>query len=220
MVLTYQELNDMAQNIVDSYRSPNDHPYINVNIEELLKKLYGLKFEYYTLSNDSSILGLFSSVPVILYVYKNDEPAIVQLDGRTALIDESLLQDKMTGRRNFTIAHEGAHHILNHIPNEPWIAYRDTIDKGYVIDWSEWQANTLASCLLMPENSVRYLFWSFYGCEHLEKITPFNEEIFCPFIAMADYFGVSKQALGIRLKKLKLVDDIILSASINVFKED
>lgn len=220
MVFTYKELNDMAQNIVDKYRNPNDHPYINVNIEELFKKLYGLKFKFYTLSCDSSILGLFSSIPVDLHVYKNNEPVTVFVDGSTALIDESLLQDKYVGRKNFTIAHEGSHHILRHIYENPFIAHRDTIDKGYVFDWWEWQANTLASCLLMPENSVRYIFWSFYSCEHINTISPFNDKLFSPFVAMADYFGVSKTALGIRLQKLGLVDEVILSASINIFKED
>lgn len=220
MVLTYQELNDMAQKIVDEYRSPNDHPYINVNIEELFKKLYNLKFKFCDLSGNSSILGLFSSIPIRFTIKENGISTLIQLDGQTALIDESLLQDKYTGRRNFTIAHEGAHYILKHIPGAPWIAYRETIDKGIVTDWAEWQANTLASCLLMPENSVRYIFWSFYGSEHLERISPFNEELFCPFVAMADYFGVSKKALAIRLKKMGLVDDVMLSATISIFKED
>ena len=220
MVLTYKQLNDMAQKIVDEYRSPNDHPYINVDIEKLFKKLYNLKFKYCSLSSDDTILGFFSSVPMNCFVKKNGITTTIQLDGNTALIDESLLQDKFTGRRNFTVAHEGAHYILRHIPDAPWIAYRETIDKGIVTDWAEWQANTLASCLLMPENSVRYIFWSFYGSEHLEKITPFNDELFCPFTAMADYFGVSKQALAIRLQKMGLVDDIILSATISIFKED
>lgn len=220
MVLTYQELNDMAQKIVDEYRSPDDHPYINVNIEELFKKLYGLKIEYLTLSDTGVILGLFSSIPYSVPVRINGELGYFPLDGKTALIDESLLQDRLTGRRNFTIAHEGAHYILSHLPDRPWIAYRDTIDKGDVMDWTEWQANTLASCLLMPENSVRYIFWSFYGSEHLEKISPFNEELFSPFIAMTDYFGVSKEALGIRLRKLGLVDEVIFSATISIYKED
>ena len=219
MVLSYQEINDMAQEIVSKYRKLKENPCVNVNVEELMERLYGFKIRFYKLSKDNSILGIYSPVPIILSVFDKGKPFLVELDGKTALIDESLLQNN-TGRKNFTEAHEGAHFILSHLRQSKDILYRDTICENKTIDWIEWQANVLAACILMPEDSVRYLFWKFYCAEHIEKISPFIKEYFAPFEAMAEFFGVSKQALGIRLKKLGLVNEIILSASISVSKEN
>ena len=220
MILSYQEINNIAQGIVDQYRKKINRPCVNVDITELLGELYGLQIEYYSLSKNGAILGLYSSVPVVLYVEHKGEPALVQLQGKTALIDERLLDDKCIGRRNFTIAHEGSHYILEHALKEMWIVYRDTFNNENITDWSEWQANALASCLLMPENSIRYMFWRFFSEEHIEIITPLHRNIYVAFETMAEYFGVSKQALGIRLKKLGLVDDVILTESISIVKEN
>lgn len=219
MILSYQEINDIAQEVVNRYRKLKEHPCLNVNIEELLDQLYGFKIRFYELSKDNSILGIYSPVPIILSVFDNGKPLLVELDGKTALIDESLLQNN-TGRKNFTEAHEGSHFILSHLRQSKNILYRDTFCERKPVDWTEWQANVLAACILMPEDSVRYLFWKFYCAEHIEKISPFIKEYFAPFEAMAEFFGVSKQALGIRLKKLGLVNEIILSASISVSKEN
>ncbi len=219
MILSYQEINDVAQEIVNRYRKLKEHPCINVNIEELLEQLYGFKIRFYGLSKDNSILGVYSPVPISLAVYSNDKLILVDLDGKTALIDESLLQ-KNIGRKNFTVAHEGAHYILSHLTQSMDVFHRYTINHKNSIECSEWQANVLASCILMPEDSVRYLFWKFYCEEHIKKISPFRKEIFAPFEAMASFLGVSKTALSIRLKQLKLVDEINLTESISVTKEN
>ncbi len=219
MVLSYKQINDIAQGVVNRYRALKSQPCVNVNIEELLYHLYGFKIEFFNLSKDGSILGVYSSLPVSLFVSQNGKKCFIELDGKTALIEESLLKNNI-GRKNFTIAHEGAHYILNDVSGKVWFLRNESDCDKAIIDWSEWQANTLASCILMPEDSVRYLFGKFYCAEHIEKISPFTKEYFAPFEAMADFFGVSKQALGIRLKKLGLVNEIILSATISVSKED
>ena len=75
---------------------------------------------------------------------------------RTFVIDSALASDSCTGCRNFTIAHEAAHHILADLfPNDygkavkcrGHIAYRERNGQP---SWEEWQANTLAAELLMP----------------------------------------------------------------------
>ena len=199
MVLSYKQINDIAQGIVNRYRALKSHPCVNVNIEELLYHLYGFKIEFFNLSKDGSILGVYSSLPVGLSVFHNGKKCFVELDGKTALIEESLLENNI-GRKNFTVAHEGAHYILNDVSGKVWFLRNELDCDKKINDWSEWQANTLASCILMPEDSVRYLFGKFYCSEFVENISPFRKELFAPFEAMADFFGVSKQAMAIRLQ--------------------
>lgn len=219
MVLSYKQLNDIAQGIVNRYRALKSHHCVNVNIEELLYHLYGFKIEFFNLSKDGSILGVYSSIPVGLSVSQKGKKLFVELDGKTALIEESLLENNV-GRKNFTIAHEGAHYILNDVSGKVWFLRNESICDKSVNDWSEWQANTLASCILMPEDSVRYLFWKFYSSEFVENISPFRKALFSPFEAMADFFGVSKQAMAIRLQQLNLTNSVILNTSILISKED
>ena len=75
---------------------------------------------------------------------------------KDVVIDSALAADSCTGCRNFTIAHEAAHHILaDQFPNDygkavkcrGHIAYRERNGQP---SWEEWQANTLAAELLMP----------------------------------------------------------------------
>ena len=219
MFLSYDAINDMAQQIVNRYRKTLKHPRTDVDIVELLKQECDLNFEFYSLSNDASILGLFSPFPTDIPVWCDGTPTTIRTDGKTALIDASLLPKKMRGRRNFTIAHEGSHVILNHCSPEPWVAHRDAVVEYVVSDWEEWQANTLASCLLMPEDSVRFFFKSFYNAEHIDTISYLQNKLFHPLELMAEHFGVSKKALSIRLKKLELVDEVIFSTNLSIIKE-
>lgn len=89
--------------------------------------------------------------------------------------------DDHPNRRRFTLAHEIAHFIL----------HRDLIDTGIIDDtfyrsdmssYHEVQANRLAADILMPANHVKRL-----------KLTTDAQ-------AMSKQFGVSQQAMEIRLK--------------------
>lgn len=217
MVLSYNQIDDFAQNIVDkAYPSDNCFP-TSINIEKFLKEEFNVNVEYFTLSTDGTVLGMFASEPFFIKVWDGDAPVVISIGPQTIFIDSSLLQKGNLGRRNFTIAHEGAHHILNDISKNPHaMLYRYT---GTSTDWNEWQANTLAACILMPRRSITRLFWMLYYREHIECISRLNKEYFEPLKAMANYYGVSIEALSIRLKKLGLVGNINLRETINIEKE-
>ena len=219
MFLSYEAINDMAQPIINRYRKQLKKPRTDVDIIELLKEECDLNFEFYSLSKTGSILGLYTPFPTDVPVWHNGDPMTIQIDGKTALIDESLLSPKLNGRKNFTIAHEGSHVLLNHCSPELRVAHRETIVDYVVTDWEEWQANTLASCLLMPEDSVRFFFKTFYNTEHIDTISYLQNKLFHPLELMAEHFGVSKKALSIRLKKLGLVNDVIFSTNLSIIKE-
>jgi len=77
-----------------------------------------------------------------------------------------------------------------------------------ITNWEEWQANTLASELILPRECVeRSLF--LFGFD--ERIHMLNR-IYAPtqyerFKDMAIFLGVSKKALAIRLKQLGLLEN-------------
>ena len=116
MVLSYNQIDDFAQNIVDkAYPSDNCFP-TSINIENFLKEAFNVDVEYLTLSTDGTVLGMFASEPFFIKVWDGDTPVVTSIGPQTIFIDSSLLQKGNLGRRNFTIAHEGAHHICCRSP--------------------------------------------------------------------------------------------------------
>lgn len=75
-------------------------------------------------------------------------------------------------------------------------------------DWCEWQANTLASELLMPTHLI-YGLLKQEGYREKVKVYPKDRLLFDErrlIRNMTDFLGVSKSALLIRLKQLNLLD--------------
>ena len=70
-------------------------------------------------------------------------------------------------------------------------------------DWEEWQANVLASAILLPKDLLEQaldLFGMGSQVSVIEKTyTPY---IYRKFAAMAAFLGVSKTTLAIRIREL------------------
>ncbi len=213
-------LNKFGQEIVFSY---NKDPFAAVDIEGLLKKLLNVSIEDYYLHPRGCILGMCSPHPHIVKVKNGDEIILAELNKNVVFIDSGLNAPQYEGRRNFTIAHEGSHHFLFRLDNRSRQSihklYR-SVSKNGCFDPDEWKADVLASCLLLPEINVRNAFSLLFEKEHVNKITPFCYETYYPFSEMALHFHVSKMALALRLKKLKLIDEFSLSRSIDIIKTE
>ncbi len=90
-------------------------------------------------------------------------------------------------RQRFTCAHELGHFYLRQGDDEfEFMDYRDSVSATGT-DPVEVFANNFAACLLMPE----------------EKVMELAKQGFTT-IRMADFFGVSHEAMGWRLENLKL----------------
>ncbi len=76
------------------------------------------------------------------------------------------------------------------------------------MDWNEWQADVLASVILMPADSVRACMVK-YGLgtkmKRLNRIFSPNE--YQKFSDMALFMGVSKTALALRMTQLGLLEE-------------
>lgn len=219
MVLSYNQIDEIAGGITASYCTDAFKP---VDIEGLLKELLGISVEYYTLHPKGLILGMCSNIPQMVKVKDGDEVILAQLNDKVIFIESSLQNPRLQGRKIFTIAHEGGHHFLFLLEGRKDVTahryYRELPEKrGF--NWDEWQADAMASCLLMPRENVNFLFNLFFQCGHIDKITPFKRNEYSIFSMLADLFGVSKTAMAIRLKKLNLIDEFDLSKSLDIKME-
>ena len=226
MILSYKDINSIANKIITRYEDTIGRKIDRVDIDDLLEKLYGISVDFYMLSKSSDILGLASPRDMTVRVWQNEEPVYVQIGMNLVLVDTSLLDHRKIGRRNFTVAHEGAHQILFRMEtNKEQLRlrklYKNNGERRLLTqeDWEEWQANTLASCLLLPELQVKRMFWLLFSEPYVNIVQPGKSNTYLPFVAMADFFGVSKEALAIRLRQLKLIGVYKPENALDVYKE-
>ena len=168
-----------------------------IDPELLLEKVLGLTVEYQHLSYDGSILGMTSFTELGVQVLEDDD-------------------NKLRGRKNFTLMHEGSHQIFKTLfPNDYGVTQKSSGVHYYkansernkpISDWEEWQANTLGAAILLPETLIKqgmFLFNLGDKIECLNKI--YSPEVYKRFEALADFLGCSKKALAIRMKQLGLL---------------
>ena len=134
--------------------------------------------------------------------------------GKQIILDQRLSDPKRVGERNFTIAHECGHDLINlqdpnyaphQIINYRIRSQRKTLKTEH--DFKEWQANVVASCLLLRPDLVG---WTLFTFTQAESITIYgdNELYRDDRIAirnMAAYLGVSQSCLRYRLDRLGLL---------------
>jgi Zn-dependent peptidase ImmA (M78 family) len=143
---------------------------------------------------------------------ENNGDSEITVTQDTVFLDTSLLEAKNEHSRQFTFAHECAHHILARLEEKrAGIHYRSRFDASRpytarelktVGDWCEWQANALAAVLLIPKSSLSpYL--KRWGKPH--KLTSyggfFNTSDYAIICKLMKHFRVSDTVVKIRLKE-------------------
>ena len=135
--------------------------------------------------------------------------------GNQIQLDQRLNEPTRVGERNFTVAHECGHDLINwqdpnYVPDQT-INYRIRSQRKELKtenDFREWQANVVASCLLLRPCLVD---WTMFTFARKEKITVFGgytiHRIDRYIIRMmAQYLGVSQECLCYRLDRLGYLD--------------
>lgn len=221
--LTRNYINGVADRVTKAYMNLPEikgKEIFCIDPELLLTKVLGLKIEYAHLSLDGSILGLtsFGEVDIEIYDDANSE-IFLCLDGKTVAVEEQLHNDiSKKGRCNFTIMHEAAHQVFKMLfPREysseiitPALHFytANAERKKPIHNWEEWQANTLAAFLLMPEDLIKkgmYLFGLGNKIQCLNKV--YRPVVYDRFVSLAKLLGSSKQALAIRMQQLDLLEE-------------
>lgn len=213
MYLSRREIEKIALRVTDAYEALEGGSAYRIEPVTLAEKLLGLSLDYsHSLSVSGAALGLTAFEPGYVVVYDTGVPCFFEVDGRTVLIERYLKENpKYAGRMNFTVAHEAAHHVLAMLFPEEYTSrgkYRVIYSmSGRAGSWEEWQANALASAMLLPEKQLRTAMRRFGLGEKLYRLNRvFEPDGYGRFSAMAVYFGVSKRALSIRMKQLGLLE--------------
>ena len=180
-----------------------------VEPEYVAESMLHLSVEHFHLSRNGSILGMTAPMECGVEVFDNDmERCFYFLDGKTILIEQDLMLEHMPiGRYNYTVMHEVAHQILFRL--EARILSKAALRQypASEWDWGEWQADTLASALLMPENLVKKVMAYVRLPQRIYLLdSQLNPQEYRKFCDAAAIMGVSKTALAIRMKQLRLLE--------------
>lgn len=218
--LSQNDIEAIAQRVTTAYQKLPGLcavPVTKVDPERLAAELLGLSIGYHSLSRWGRILGLTAYGDVGVPIFDDPErPEYCFVDRKTVLIDKSLVEeDANVGRYHFTLAHEACHQVFRMLfPKEylPSVMQRRVhfctlppyVKEEY---WEEWRTNRLASAVLMPADMVQMNMLAFGLGDKLRMLNSvFAPEDYQKFSDMADYMGVSKKALSIRMKQLGLLE--------------
>lgn len=212
------DIENIAEQVVNLYKQafvPEQHLCYQVDPSQLAS-LLGFRIEYVSLTKDGSILGQTSTGAIWSPIIGPDQKEILfLLDGKTILVEKLLLDPKCVGRKNFTIAHELAHQIINReFPQMYDSQYRtfcdyrrSSVEHKKINDWYEWQADALAAALLLPKDALMDAMFLFGLGDKMKvlskRYSPNNYERFCN---MAEFLQVSKTALSYRMEQLGLLE--------------
>ncbi len=216
-VLSRRDLERMSFSLLTDYSKKAGKSIERISPEIMAGKVLGLSVNYAHLSKEKNILGLTSFSEVDVEVFdENYESVWNILDGKSILVESDLAVYWKTGVRNFTIMHECAHHILKRKYPETYgikrrvHAYEPAVRRP-ILDWDEWQADVLASYLLMPLPLVYKGMESFDMKGSMENLDYKQKQIEkYKFGDLCDRLGCSPKALSIRFNQMGLDGDSYL----------
>ena len=170
-----------------------------IPVELMIEKRFDLIMEYHYIRKNGRVLGETVFVDTSVPIFDNDTKKyeLAPVKGGTIIIDASLLNSRSDGRLRYTCAHELAHWLIH---KEIYCGSGETaamtkMARSSEADVSiERQADCLGSYLLMPGGLIKKAFYR-------------NMNLTGDIITvLAEQFGVSRQAMKIRLTGMRLID--------------
>jgi hypothetical protein len=220
-VLSKMELEELGEAYARDYQPSMFADAEPFQVESFATDYLKLEVEYQWLSNNGCYLGvaiLGDRQTVVLYDPETDRPFRREYGLGTVLLDASLQELSRDTTLRFTLLHECAHQVL-HRPyfqrHRDAVACRSAVLSGLIrdpekawtnVDWLEWQANYLASCILMPLGAVRTCVRENELDEsyryRIKRGMPESNAFRMAAFELAPMFRVSEAAAGSRLRAL------------------
>lgn len=225
-VLSREDLEKLANAVLREFDPQNLEIPRPLDTAGFLRDYLGLLVkEAYIGTLDRGCLGLmvmadYAEIPSLDLMYR---PVVLEETRGNVLISRSLLGRENAGRKHYTEVHEGCHWLLH----RPYfdrlegdglnrcavcrMVERYGVDKRDARAWMEWQADSLAAALLMPEAVFRdYVRTAIRQAGvprgYLNEDSPEDRRTFYEIIKdISATFKVSSRAAQIRMIHLKLI---------------
>lgn len=221
VLMSNEEIEELAETVITDYiGSDSEWILVYFDIELFISEYLGLNIvEAEFAENDFNKVGFFSDGIRPLKVYQNGKIVSVRYPKNTVVIDPRIKKTTGTGSYRFTLAHEAAHYILDKVSGQKLNAsFRTEYDneKTYKIEElkdfltaKEWLADKLAAAILMPRYALEELVFDTFKSKRIKIYgnSLFENTDSEKINVLAKKLGVSRQALLIRLRTLKLYEN-------------
>ena len=228
-ILSRSDIEKIATEILKEYAPENLEYIIPLNTVDFLENYLGLTLKKrYIGTLKSGILGLIVMNDIVeIPSYDEDfNQVVLEETYGTVLITPTLFNIKNMNRKRYTEVHEAAHYIL-HKQYYNNLQKKASTNKNHYIacrkvelhnknpktdsDWMEWQADTLAAALLMPQRMftvfTKAVFYKYGICNGYIMVDDFVHKVQVRSIIkeVAEKFCVSYRAAQIRMLHLGLI---------------
>ena len=200
-----EALEAIARKVISQYDPCLLQTPMPIPVELIMEKVCGLTLEFQHIRQNGRVLGqtIFEDVMVPVYLRENGQGyTLIPVKAGTVIIDANLLNSRSDGRFRYTCAHELAHWVIHkeyYTRLGETAAMTEAAGSSEAVNAVERQADRLASCLLMPKGAVKN---AFYNCCSPTADTTSTGDVTA---VLAERFGVSRQAMRIRLTELRLL---------------
>lgn len=235
-ILSMKDMEEYAQVLLSDFDSRTLKEPVPVDMDAFCEFYLKLEMDYQNLSHNQSILGMmvFTDCLIPVYDIKRETVKTIPVNEKTILVDNSLLETDKLSRYRFTLGHEASHWIFHrhqYLVEQEHIhllcvedvrsgvrsrmADMDNVNRRKLCtdnDWMEWQADYMASALLMPKQTFHIAAQELLEQAGIDEgyITRGISDDWDMFIQaftieLAETFQVSLQAARIRCDKLGIV---------------
>ena len=220
---TIEEIETLCEAMIKDFFKGRHYTNVQcVDIESFVKEYLNTPVVYEAfVEEDPGRLGFLSDGKRPLRIVRNGICKETVFPVGTVVIDRYLLNPREGARKRFTLAHEGAHEILNrHIPiqKSPIAAFHSEYDSEMnyssailkeMMSFNEYLANRAASALLMPGFLMERVLRRYNDSRMIIMYLDGDRAVLSQdqkllIQKMADTMGVSFSALFYRLKDLDL----------------
>lgn len=207
-------LEDIATEFLEKFypEGLDQNKIVPINPNTLANRL-GLSIVEHQISENNSVFGSIAFEPCTIETYDDENIQKVHIDGGTIIVDPTVFFLRNIGSVNNTIVHECVHWRYHKKGFELERLYNSNLNmlsckvSGGILEspndnlkWMEWQANALAPRIQMPMNTFKIKSAEFIRNRLSAEKKEFIIDVIEPVIGdLADFFGVSKQAVKIRM---------------------
>lgn len=215
---TSKEIEQLCQAMIKDFLRCKRYTNVHcVDIEGFLIDYLGVSILYETFEQQDRI-GFLSDGRQALQVNRDGKSKQIIFPEGTVVLEKALLMPEEIGRKRFTLAHEGAHYILNqHIPIQTTAVFHSDFDGEMTystemlrerLSVNEMFSNRAAAYCLMPDFLV---YRNLQRCNNGRKIVMYEGNVLAQdqklmIQTIADAMGVNYSPLLYRLKQLHLFD--------------
>ncbi|MBQ7599381.1 MAG: ImmA/IrrE family metallo-endopeptidase [Clostridia bacterium] len=224
MRLSLKEIEFVGGRILDLYRSRyridtyhQGWPVLSsLDVDNFAVNFLGLRVRYAKLSDSRDLCGITAYEDTVFLTECGPRSELLELKKGDVVLADYLKDSRYESRecrRRFTLAHECAHQIIyalgdagNDYEKRSFRVTRVSSEK----DPSEWRANTLGACLLLPRDQVEFAVWYFTGTKNriMSGIGKLKDEDRDLVNDIAKVFGVSRTCCFLRLRSLGFIEEI------------